>query len=53
VDHADLDSLSGDHDLAALARLRRENAELAMERDVLIGLAGGQAWAGRGRLAMS
>jgi transposase len=35
VDHADLDSLSGDHDLAALARLRRENAELAMERDVL------------------
>ena len=38
---------------AELARLRRENAELAMERDVLIGLAGGRAAAGRGRLAMS
>ncbi|HJT02823.1 MAG TPA: transposase [Pseudonocardiaceae bacterium] len=36
-----------------LARLRRENAELAMERDVLIGLVGGRAWAGRGRLVMS
>jgi hypothetical protein len=36
-----------------LARLRWENAELAMERDVLIGLVGGRAWAGRGRLVMS
>lgn len=36
-----------------LARLRRENAELAMERDVLIGLVGGRAWIGRGRLVMS
>ena len=36
-----------------LARLRRENAELSMERDVLIGLVGGRAWAGRGRLVMS
>ena len=33
--------------------LRRENAELAMERDVLIGLVGGRAWIGRGRLVMS
>jgi transposase len=37
---------------AELARLRKENAELAMERDVLIGLVGGRAWAGRRRLAM-
>lgn len=36
-----------------LARLRRENAELAMERDVLIGLVGGRARVGRGRLVMS
>jgi transposase len=32
---------------AELARLRKENAELAMERDVLIGLVGERAWAGR------
>jgi transposase len=38
---------------AELARLRKENAELAMERDVLIGLVGGRAWTGRGRLVMS
>jgi transposase len=38
---------------ADLARLRKENAELAMERDVLIGLVGGRASAGRGRLVMS
>jgi transposase len=37
---------------AELSRLRKENAELAMERDVLIGLVGGRAWAGRRRLAM-
>jgi transposase len=36
-----------------LARLRRENAELAMECDVLIGLVGERAWVGRGRLVMS
>jgi hypothetical protein len=38
---------------ADLARLRKENAELAMERDVLIDLVGRRAWAGRGRLVMS
>jgi transposase len=38
---------------AELARLRKENAELAMERDVLIGLVGARAWTGRGRLVMS
>jgi transposase len=37
---------------AELARLRRENAELAMERDVLIGAVGGRARAGRRRLVM-
>ena len=36
-----------------LARLRRENAELAMERDVLIGLVGRRARARDGRLVMS
>ena len=38
---------------AELARLRRENAELAMERDVLIGLVRGTSRVGRGRLVMS
>ena len=36
-----------------LARLRRENAELAMERDVLIGLVGRRVRARDGRLVMS
>ena len=36
-----------------LNRLRRENAELAMERDVLIGRVGRRARSRRGRLVMS
>ena len=40
-------------DYAELQRLRAENAELRMERDVLIGHVGGRAWAHRGRLVMS
>jgi transposase len=41
------------NDYAELQRLRAENAELRMERDVLIGHVGGRAWAHRGRLVMS
>jgi transposase len=35
---------------AELARLRKENAELRMQRDVLIGRVDGRAWVRRGRL---
>jgi hypothetical protein len=40
-------------DLEELKRLRAENAELRMERDVLIGPVEGRVRAGRGRLVMS
>jgi transposase len=51
VNRGEVERLSSD-ERAELARLRAENAELRMERDVLIGFVEGRARSRDGRLVM-